>query len=102
MARKESGKTRAAARGARAPAAVVDETPIGEAAYRRIRLDIVFGRLRPGQKLTLDRMKEAYGASVSTIREILNRLSSEGLIVAEGAKGFAVMPVSPDNLRQIA
>ena len=102
MARINSGKTRAAGRGVRAPAAVVDETPIGEAAYRRIRLDIVFGRLPPGQKLTLDRMKEAYGASVSTLREILNRLSSEGLIVAEGAKGFAVMPVSPDDLRQIA
>ena len=71
-------------------------------AYRRIRGDIVFGRLSPGQKLTLDRMKEAYGASVSTLREILNRLSSEGLIVAEGARGFEVMPVSPDDLRQIA
>ena len=66
--------------------------PIGETAYRRIRSDIVFGKLPPGQKLTLDRMKEAYNASVSTLREILNRLSSEALIKAEGAKGFEVMP----------
>jgi DNA-binding GntR family transcriptional regulator len=80
----------------------VDDLPVGENAYRRIRGDLVFGHLAPGQKLTLDWMKESYGASVSTLREILNRLSSEGLVVAEGAKGFAVMPVSPDNLRQIA
>jgi DNA-binding GntR family transcriptional regulator len=84
------------------PQPVVEEESIGEVAYRRIRGDIVFGRLAPAQKLTLDRMKEAYGASVSTLREILNRLSSEGLIVAEGARGFEVMPVSPDDLRQIA
>jgi DNA-binding GntR family transcriptional regulator len=76
--------------------------PVGETAYRRIRGDIIFGRLAPGQKLTLDRMKEAYGASVSTLREILNRLASESLIKAEGAKGFEVMPTSPENLRQVA
>ncbi|HET7033766.1 MAG TPA: GntR family transcriptional regulator [Casimicrobiaceae bacterium] len=75
---------------------------VGEIAYRRIRTDIVFGRLAPGQKLTLEPMREAYSASVSTLREILNRLSSEGLIVAEGARGFEVMPVSADNLRQVA
>ena len=47
-------------------------------------------------------MREAYAASVSTLREILNRLSSEGLIVAEGARGFEVTPISADNLRQVA
>src|SRR5260221_2460875 len=71
------------------PAVQPGEVPVGENVYRRIRSDLVFGRLAPGQKLTLDRMKESYGASVSTLREILNRLSSEGLIEAEGAKGFA-------------
>jgi DNA-binding GntR family transcriptional regulator len=76
--------------------------PVGETAYRRIRADIIFGRLAPGQRLTLDRMKEAYSASVSTLREILNRLVSESLIRAEGAKGFEVMPISPENLRELA
>jgi DNA-binding GntR family transcriptional regulator len=98
---KRAGKTQLR-RAAAAQHPVADEESVGEIAYRRIRSDIVFGRLSPGQKLTLDRMKEAYGASVSTLREILNRLSSEGLIVAEGARGFEVMPVSPDDLRQIA
>ncbi len=79
-----------------------DTDPVGESTYRRIRSDIIFGRLAPGQKLTLERMKQAYHASVSTLREILNRLSSESLIKAEGAKGFEVMPISPENLRQVA
>lgn len=75
---------------------------IGESAYRRIRTDIVFGRLAPGRKLKLERLKCDYGASVSTLREILNRLSSERLVVAEGQKGFEVAPVSIANLREIA
>jgi DNA-binding GntR family transcriptional regulator len=75
---------------------------IGENAYRKIRTDIVFGRLAPGRKLKLEQLKSEYGASVSTLREILNRLSSERLVVAEGQKGFEVAPVSIANLREIA
>lgn len=75
---------------------------IGENAYRQIRSDIIFGRLAPGQKLKLERLRNAYGASISTLREILNRLSSESLVVAEGQRGFEVAPVSVENLREIA
>jgi DNA-binding GntR family transcriptional regulator len=75
---------------------------VGERAYRRIRADIVFGRLPPGRRLKLDSLKSEYGPSVSTLREILNRLSSERLVLAEGQKGFEVAPVSAKNLREIA
>jgi DNA-binding GntR family transcriptional regulator len=88
---------------------VMDDLPlsaplpsIAESAYRRIRTDIVFGRLQPGRKLKLEGLKAEYGASVSTLREILNRLHSERLVVAEGQKGFEVAPVSIANLREIA
>ena len=60
---------------------------VGELTYRRIRSDIVLGRLPPGRKLPLDRMRHAYGASVSTLRELFNGLASEGLLVADGARG---------------
>lgn len=75
---------------------------VGEIAYRRIRSDIVVGRLAPGQKLTLERMKEAYGTSINTLREHMSRLASEGLILAEGSRGFHVTPVSAANLREVA
>lgn len=78
-----------------------DGATIGEAAYRRIRSDIVFGRLAPGQKLGLDRMRETYGASISTLRELLSRLASEGLIVAEGQRGFEVAPVSGEDFQEV-
>lgn len=84
---------------------VVDEQiveTVGELAYRRIRSDIIFGSAKPGQRLKLDRLKEKYGASVSTLREILTRLASEGFVVAEGQKGFQVAPVSVSDLREIA
>ena len=75
---------------------------IGDDTYRRLRSDIVFGRLRPGQKLRLDGLRENYGVSVSTLRETLNRLAAEGLVFAEGRRGFEVAPVSAENLRELA
>ena len=63
---------------------------IGEVAYRRIRSHIVNGQLLPDHKLKLDRMREVYGASVTTLREILNRLAVEELVTAEGQRGFRV------------
>ncbi len=74
----------------------------GERVWRRIRSDILFGRLAPGQKLKLEQLKADYGASVSALREVLNRLSSEKLVVAEGQRGFEVWPVSVKDLKEIA
>jgi DNA-binding GntR family transcriptional regulator len=75
---------------------------VSELAYRRIRSDIVLGRLSPGRRLPLDRMRDTYGASVSTLRELFSRLASEGLLTAEGSRGFQVSAVSSTNLREIA
>jgi DNA-binding GntR family transcriptional regulator len=74
----------------------------GERAYKRMRADIIFGRLIPGQKLKLDKLKSSYGVSISTLREILSRLASEGLVLAEGQRGFEVPEVSAKNLKEIA
>ncbi|WP_439574826.1 GntR family transcriptional regulator [Phreatobacter sp.] len=78
------------------------QSSVGEVAYRQIRADVLFARLKPGQRLKLDRLRAEYGTSVSTLREILNRLASEGLVLAEGQKGFEVAPVSVPDLREIA
>ena len=79
----------------------VDEG-VAELAFRRIRDDIIAGALPPRKKLKLDTLKTRYGASVSTLREILNRLASENLVVAEGQRGFEVTPATADNLREVA
>lgn len=74
----------------------------GEVAYRRIRRDIIFGTLAPASRLRLERLKDPYDASVSTLREILNRLASERFVAAEGQRGFAVAPVSQRHFREVA
>lgn len=79
-----------------------DTAAISDRIYSRIRTDVILGRLVPGQRLTLDRMRSTYGTSIGTLREVLNRLASEGFVAAEGARGFEVAPASMENLRELA
>lgn len=74
----------------------------GDAAYRRIRSDLIFGRIPPGQKLRLEAFREVYGIGIGTLREILSRLSAEGFVVAEGQRGFEAPPVTVSELRELA
>ena len=75
---------------------------VGASTYQRIKRDIIFGDLAPGTKLKLDGLREKYQASMSTIRETLNRLASEGFVDALDQRGFFVTPVSREDLIEIA
>ena len=75
---------------------------VSASTYQRIKRDIIFGGLAPGSKLKLDGLRERYAASMSTLRETLNRLASEGFVDAQEQRGFFVTPVSREDLIEIA
>jgi GntR family carbon starvation induced transcriptional regulator len=64
----------------------------------RLHADIVTCRLKPGEPLRFEPLKEAYGASFTTLREALTTLTAEGLVISEGQRGFHVAPVSRADL----
>jgi len=72
-----------------------------ETLHELLRHDIILGVLPPGAKLKLEKLSKTYDVSVNTLRETLSRLAADGLVVAEGQKGFAVLPVSIEDLREI-
>jgi GntR family transcriptional regulator, carbon starvation induced regulator len=74
---------------------------LADSLRERLRQDIILGALPPASKLKLEALARAYGVSVNTLRETLSRLAADGLVVAEGQKGFAVLPVSIEDLREI-
>ena len=58
-------------------------------------------RFVPGQRLVEADITQATGASRSKVREALQRLESEGLVLIEEFKGASVRRVSLEELRQI-
>lgn len=77
-----------------------DDT-IGENTFRTIRSEIIHGVLLPGDRLTLDKLRQRYAVSVGTLREVLTRLASESFVVAEGQRGFEVAPATLTELREL-
>lgn len=72
----------------------VSDMTLGMKAHAMIRNDIIAGFYRPGQALRLELLKKRYGISFSPIREALNRLQAEKLVVTSSSRGFKVKPVS--------
>ncbi|MDE1994299.1 MAG: GntR family transcriptional regulator [Rhizobiaceae bacterium] len=75
---------------------------VSDVVFRQIRQDIISGALKPGEKIKLERAKERYSISISSLREILSRLTTENLVLAEGQRGFEVSPASRKELLELA
>ena len=69
-----------------------------EQVYGQLRADILNGRLAPGARLPFAELSERYGGSMSAIREGLQRLVEQGLVVSEPQLGFRVMSPSVEDL----
>ena len=75
---------------------------VGQSTFQTIKEDIIFGNLKPGLKLKLGVLKDQYSASVSILRETLNRLASEGFVEAKDQRGFYVATTSKEDFLEIA
>jgi GntR family transcriptional regulator, carbon starvation induced regulator len=71
---------------------------LGEAAYQRLRADIVVGTFKAGEPLRLEALRQRYGLSFSPLREALMRLQSERLVASTALRGFSVAPLSREEI----
>jgi DNA-binding GntR family transcriptional regulator len=72
-----------------------------EAAYRRLRDDIIAGVHAPGSKLRVEHLKDQYEVGAGTLREALTLLVSDALVFAQGQRGFRVSPISLADFEDI-
>jgi len=66
-----------------------------------LRADILSGELRPGQRLRASDIAPRYGVSATPLREALQRLAVEGLVVLDARVGVTVSPISREDLRDV-
>ncbi|PZX37216.1 GntR family transcriptional regulator [Roseinatronobacter thiooxidans] len=68
-----------------------------ESVYSALKADIISGRRKPGEFLRIDRMSRVYGVGPTPLRETLQRLTAENLVIARGGRGFQVAPLTIDE-----
>jgi len=65
-----------------------------EQAYRRLRDNLLTCRLVPGERINIKDVSDNLGFSLGAVREALSRLTSEGFVVLDDARGFRAEPIS--------
>jgi len=67
----------------------------------RLRLDIVEGRLKPGEWLRQARLARSYGVSQTPVREALKELAVEGLVEHVPYRGMRVVQFSAEDVEDL-
>jgi DNA-binding GntR family transcriptional regulator len=84
------------------PARTPPVTPQRETVVTHVRRAIVLGELRPGDKLREVALAASLGVSRATLREALNLLVQDGLLVQQPYRGFGVTRLEPGAVRDLA
>ncbi|MCU0280039.1 MAG: GntR family transcriptional regulator [Candidatus Nanopelagicales bacterium] len=67
----------------------------------RIRTDLLTGGLESGQKIVQESLAAAYGVSRIPLREALNELAAEGLVIHEPNRGYFVARLSAADMQEV-
>lgn len=73
-----------------------------DAVIAQIKRGIALGTIKPGQKLTETTLSAALGVSRPTVREALNQVAQEGLLIQEPYKGLRVADLDATSVLDMA
>lgn len=74
---------------------------LAQAAHRILKADIIRGVRQPGERLRIERLKSIYGIGPTPLREALQMLSADRIVVSEGNRGFAVAPLDVEEFEDL-
>ncbi len=69
--------------------------------YNNLRRSIGVGHRKPGERLNLDELAQSYGTSITPVRDALQMLSQEGLVMIKSRSGYFVTHVTLKQLRDM-
>jgi DNA-binding GntR family transcriptional regulator len=75
-------------------------TPLRDQIYNHIREKIIFGSLKPGEKIRDTDFVEDLGISRTPMREVLLRLVSEGFLINHSGRGFEVTSLDKREIEE--
>ena len=78
--------------------AMTRKISLTERAYRQLRDDLLTCRLVPGGRISIKDLADSHGFSLGAVREALARLTSEGFVTQDDARGFRATAISITDL----
>lgn len=71
-----------------------DGETLAQAAYRVLRIDIIRGVRKPEERLRIEKLKRIYKVGPTPLREALQMLVADEMVLTEGNRGFTVAPLN--------
>ncbi len=81
--------------------AAIKKLSLVDQVYEKLREQIITLQIPLGSKLNVSKLQEEYGVSSTPVREALNRLLNDGLVVLENNVGARVIDLTDDDVRQV-
>lgn len=78
-----------------------DGATLTDTAYGKLHRDIITGVRPPKERLRIERLSRIYGIGPTPLREALQRLAADGLVIATGNRGFSVAPLEPSEFADL-
>lgn len=75
--------------------------PAHEQVYRKLREQILFGEMAPGQAVTIQGLTQSLGAGMTPVREAIRRLTSDGALVFQGNRRVSVPQLTISDVEQL-
>lgn len=69
--------------------------------FRQLRRSIIMGHRRPGERLDIDDLASRFETSVTPVRDALQMLSQEGLVMIRPRSGYFVASITLKQLRDM-
>jgi DNA-binding GntR family transcriptional regulator len=79
----------------------VSNPPAHEVIYRKLRDQILFGEIAPGQALTIQGLADRLNAGMTPVREAIRRLTAEGALVFQGNRRVCVPQLTAAHISEI-
>lgn len=76
--------------------------PAHEVVYQKLRAQILFGELAPGQAVTIQGLTESLEAGMTPVREAIRRLISDGALVFQGNRRVSVPLLGSDDIDELS
>ena len=83
---------------AKLPARVRQHRSYADTVYDRLKADILDGGLEPGERLREDALSDRFRVSRTPVREALNRLEADGLVVDSPGRGLVVAAFGEEEI----
>ncbi len=75
--------------------------PAHEVIYRKLRKQVLFGDLAPGQAVTIQGLTDRLGAGMTPVREAIRRLIAEGALEFQGNRRVSVPVLNAERISEL-